>query len=161
MGGPGSGKLAKPGSGEKAADGTVAWLAGTAARRTKARPTLPPIQTFDAPAGLLAPQRAIWDRLAPHAFAARTLTRATEASFLDVIDCIVMRDEVKAAIDHDGLTREDEKGIRKHPLLTDYRGLYQRVEAGLVRFSLSPLAKPILPFEEGPADPFAGFEEPT
>src|SRR5687767_5910866 len=44
-------------------------------------PVVAPIEEFDAPDDLTMEERHVWSELAPHAFAARTLTPATSFSF--------------------------------------------------------------------------------
>lgn len=108
------------------------------------------------PADMPELHREVWERLAPHALAQRTLTPGTAAAFRDLCEAIVVRDGLLTAIHQSGYISQDGG---KHPLLPDYRGMYQRVEAGMAKFRLAPLGKPMVEDgERGEADPFAEFD---
>jgi hypothetical protein len=122
------------------------------------------------PVDLPLAQAAVWAELSPHALAARTLTPGTAMAFRDLCEAIVLKQMMLAEILADGLTGQkvtlqmDEKGgglqsVEKkgHTLLTAHRGMMQRVEAGLLRFRLSPIGKEILPTEP-PTDEWAEFD---
>jgi len=100
-------------------------------------PMVAPIDRFEAPADLSDLERAIWLDLAPHAFAARTLTRATAFAFRLLCQNV--------ALERGFAARADECGRASH------RGLIQRVDAELAAFNLRPFGKPI--FEAAPAQP--------
>lgn len=113
----------------------------------------------------------MWLRLAPHAFRERTLTRGTADAFRDLCEAVAVRDSLLSRIQADGYTSQtpdvvNESGevvrrgnpMGKHPLLTDYRGMFQRVEAGMLKFRLAPMGKPMTTEPEKPADPFAEFD---
>jgi hypothetical protein len=109
---------------------------------------LPPVKR---PHDLPKPQQDVWDELAPHALAARTLTEGTALSFRDLCEAIVVKRMMLSTILADGLTVDQQA----HDLLPQYRGMLQRVEAGLTRFRLAPMGKEIVvatpvedPFEE-------------
>jgi hypothetical protein len=129
MGGIGSGGR-RVGSGQKGKKAVVV-------RHPSAPPTPPgpPSDTFDPPTTLRGKARAVWLELAPQAFEKRTLTRATELSF--VILCRNVALERKMA------TRKYGAGNANH------RGIIQRVDAELAHFCLAPFGKPLS--EEKPA----------
>lgn len=122
MGGIGSGGR-RVGSGKKGNRGVVLPHPSAPA------PPGPPSDTFDPPATLRGKARAVWLELAPLAFEARTLTRATEASF--VILCRNVALERKLA------------GSRRGAGGTNHRGMIQRVDAELAHFCLAPFGKPL------------------
>jgi hypothetical protein len=71
---------------------------------------------------------AIWLELAPHAFAARTLTPATTAAFVMLCRAIVKERSLSASYDCGG---------------PNHRGLMQRVATWLKDFELAPFGKPM------------------
>ena len=88
-----------------------------------------PIETFEPSAELPGAAKAIWKELAPHAFTARTLTRATAAAFEMLCRNVVLeRALAGSALGAAG---------------ADHRGMIARVNAGLKDFGLSPFGKPI------------------
>ena len=87
-----------------------------------------PFEEFDAPDDLTREERAVWLKLAPHAFQRRTLTRATAYQFELLCRNIVL--ERRQASD------PEQVGGANH------RGLIQRVDAELLRFDLAPNGKP-------------------
>jgi len=96
-----------------------------------------PIEPFDAPVDLTPEARGIWVALAPHAFQARTLTRATELAFVLLCQTVALERLY-------GASMQDRGGA-------SHRGLLQRVETGLAAFGLRPFGKPI--YEAAPAAP--------
>ena len=104
-----------------------------------AAPPAPPIDgdTFDPPASLRGRAKVVWGQLAPLAFELRTLTRATEVSFV-----ILCRN---VALEHKMATRTYGVGNANH------RGIIQRVDAELAHFCLAPFGKPLA--EKEPAAP--------
>jgi phage terminase small subunit len=121
----------------------------------------------------LGPEQAsIWQELAPHAKALGTLTEASALSFRDLCEVIAVKRAILRTVTAQGWIVASPSGEAKaHPLLVRYQGIYQRVEAGLVRFGLAPMgeemgygrtpADPGAPTAEGPpADPFAEFDAP-
>ena len=111
MGGLGRGGL-RPGSGAKPR--RPAWC--------------PPVEPFEPSQVLTEVERDAWDRLAPHAFRRRTLTKATEYAFVLLCRSVVL--ERTLALD------PDRRGGRNH------RGVMQRIDAQLLRFDLAPNGKP-------------------
>ncbi|HUU83299.1 MAG TPA: hypothetical protein VM243_07330 [Phycisphaerae bacterium] len=122
----------------------------------------------DLPAG----QAAVWDALAPHAIAARTLTPATAWDFRDLCESIVLKRDMLAVVEAEGLTstslktKMDESGggeqvfePKAHPLLSRHAALAGRVAAGLARFRLAPMGKG-MPEVEKPADEWSEFDAP-
>jgi hypothetical protein len=141
MGGPGSGGERanagrKPKSPrERVLDGT----ATSAERELAINP--PPIKRVPRPLDLTSGQRDIWDSLSPLASFERTLTNSTTPAFRDLCELIALRAEMSKQIALEGLTVETPLGQKAHPLLAQFRGLQQRIEAGMVRFRLAPFGK--------------------
>lgn len=183
MGGKGSGG-GRPGAGRKPKDATVGALHGS--RRTRARnqtrnqnapnqtvpnqnagapdgaPSLPAPHIPPPPGNLTLDELAVWNELAPLALKEGTLTEATYLALRDLCEAIVLKRKLLRTIDDDGLTVTTLQGNKAaHPLLSQFRGLMQRVEAGMLRFKLSPMGKEIPTVGgEQPADPFSEFDEP-
>lgn len=95
-----------------------------------------PIEEFDAPDSLTAEERAVWLKLAPFAFANRTLIRATAWSFEMLCRNVVLER---------ALGQAETKGG------ADHRGILKIVDAELLRFNLSPCGKPV--YEAAPEKP--------
>lgn len=136
MGGLGSGG-ARIGAGRPRKSATARVLDGNAGHRTVVRhpsSTLPaprppvPVEAFDAPDELSVDERNVWLRLAPHAFANGTLTKATEYAF-----CLLCRNIVLERL-YAGSVQD--KGGASH------RGVIQIIDRELLRFDLAPLGKP-------------------
>lgn len=135
MGGNGSGGR-RPGSGRKPKSAFDIALDGNAGHRGRvlAHPSVPPstapaeIEEFDAPDDLTMDERHIWLELAPFAFANRTLTKATSLSFRLLCRNVVLERAMSIGLDRGG---------------PNHRGMIQRVDAELLRFSLSPCGKAI------------------
>lgn len=168
MGGHGSGGL-RVGAGRKSKDLARKVLEGTATRRERAQGSVNPPEAVPMPAELGATEQRLWLELAPYATAARTLTPATSRAFRDLLQAILARDAMFAQIEKDGLTYlkvtvdgagQEHTEVKAHPLISQHRGMMQRVEAGMARFRIAPTGKPI---EDGPKpeDPFDEFEGPT
>jgi hypothetical protein len=114
----------------------------------------------------------VWNELAPHACAERTLTPATAAAFRQLCGRIVLLDKIEAQIEADGIMADkvtlqmDETGgglqsveKKAHDLLTKCMTLMQRVDQGMLRFRLSPMGKELAQAEPDKAiDPIAEFE---
>ena len=136
MGGKGSGG-ARPGSGPKPKLKGINGGASVPAVETR---TLLPSTNSDAggaeplaaewaaPDDLTADERAVWLKLAPHAVARQTLTKATAFQFELLCRNVVL----ERALSQDAETR----GTANH------RGLIQRRDAELLRFDLAPNGKP-------------------
>ena len=145
MGGKGSGG-ARSGSGRKSKRLAEKALHGTASLK-EMRAAAPQIDEFDAPDDLTLPERLVWLKLAPLAFALRTLTRATEDAFSDLCRNRVLMLEI-------GKDAERRGGA-------DHRGIVQRVQSQMKDFSLSPMGKPIISEAPKAKDAFEDFDEPT
>jgi len=131
MGGKGSGGR-RVGSGQKRKSDLEHAISGTTMKlgTLLAHPSataVAPIEMFDPPKTLRGNARQVWLELAPHAFEARTLTRATELGF--VILCRNVALERKLA----GKTTTAGR--------SNHRGMIQRVDAELTKFCLSPFGK--------------------
>ncbi len=98
---------------------------------------LPPIEEFDAPDDLTAEERGIWLKQAPHAFAQRTLTRATALAFERYCKIVILeRNEAKSS------------GVGG----ANHRGLLKQLNAYEVQFMLMPAGKPMTAPVEQPQD---------
>lgn len=87
-----------------------------------------PIEEFDAPDALTAEERAVWLKQAPHAFAQRTLTRATALAFERYCTIVVQeRNEAKSS------------GVGG----SNHRGLLKQINAYELQFMLCPSGKPM------------------
>lgn len=148
------------------------WLGGDAGKRgvTK-KPEAPPVEVrlIPAPADLSADQAEVWNELAPHACAARTLIDGTVHAFRDLCEAIVLKRQMATAIGEDGLTYlkvtidgsgQEHTERKANPLLTQHRGMMQRIEAALMRFRLSPMGKELTPVEPV-KDEWEEFDDPA
>lgn len=145
---------ARPGAGRKPKDRALAKLQGSRQRSVvrfpdrvgavPVAPAAPPIPVdVVCPEDLPDAAKVVWARLAPHAVAACTLTVGTADAFALLCRQVVLERS---------LSESRDAGLASH------RGMMQRVEAGLVRFSLAPMGKPLAPKVEAVVDPFAEFE---
>lgn len=163
---------ARVGAGRKPKGAAILSLHGGRVRnpvKVPATVTNEPFVPVNTPQDLPDVQKQVWDELAPHALAARTLTAGTSAAFRDLCEAIVLKRMMLAEILADGLTgtkvtlQMDQEGggvqsveKKAHTLLSQYRGMMQRVEAGFTRFRLAPMGKEIV-VEQKAADPFEEF----
>lgn len=147
MGGVGSGG-ARVGAGAKSKSATILNLHGGRDRK-KAPPTAPPLgvasEPVAVPAGLPTKAVSVWEREAPLALAAATLTVGTADAF--ALHCRNVVLELK-------LSKGRTAGGPSH------RGMIAAVTAGRLRFGISPNGKPIAVAKPA-ADPFAEFDEAT
>jgi hypothetical protein len=147
MGGKGSGG-ARPNSGPKPKTARDIEIDGNAGHHAKASgrvlahpssmPAVPepvPVEEFDAPDDLTMAERHVWLELAPHAFAARTLTKGTALAFKLLCRNVVMEGEMRASVLDRGRTA--------------HQGLIAKVDAELLRFALNPCGKAM--YQEAPA----------
>lgn len=178
MGGKGSGGH-RAGAGRKPQNQALGELKGS--RRSRARattasarnqtpagaaapaPPVPPdVKIPDAPGNLTLDELAIWNELAPLAEREGTLSDSTAIALRDLCEAMVLKRKLLRRIGDDGLVVTGADGSdRAHPLLTQFRGLMQRVEAGLIRFKLAPMGKELGPpstKEAQAADAFAEFD---
>lgn len=103
--------------------------------RVLAHPSVPttdvveaPIEEFDAPNDLTIDERHVWLKQAPHAFANRTLTKATALAFERYCKLVVLeRNEAKSS------------GVGG----ANHRGLLRQVNELELQFLLTPSGKPI------------------
>jgi hypothetical protein len=102
------------------------------------------VRLLAAPEGLSEDEVRVWNQLAPHAAAARTLVPGTVDAFVAFCRAMVLERELAAD--------PDERGGPSH------RGLMQRVEVWMLRFRLSPMGKELDVPEDQPEDPFAEFD---
>ena len=176
MGGKGSGG-ARLGSGPARTPGSVRYLReqrlrGKPAPAAKPKARRPPVVAMAKPKGIPAGQSSVWDLLAPQALLQRTLTPATAFAFLELCEAIILKRDILAIIEADGLmqnrlaTKMDKDGggeqmfeSKAHPLIAKWTALLVRVEAGLTRFRLAPMGKELVLAEE-PKDDFAEFDQP-
>jgi hypothetical protein len=133
VGGKGSGGR-RTGSGRKGQSDLERAIGGDAGHRGTllhhpSSTAVEPVEIFDPPKSLRGKARAVWHELAPLAFEARTLTRATEVAF--VILCRYV------ALERAMAGRKYGAGGANH------RGMIQRVDAELTKFCLSPFGKPL------------------
>lgn len=92
-------------------------------------PELPKVDETDCPNELDVEGRKVWIELAPHAYAAGTLTPATRYAFTLLCQNIVM-----------------ERAMRQAPLAigtANHRGIIQRIDAELLAFNIRPCGKPM------------------
>jgi len=167
MGGRGSGG-ARVGAGRKSKDRHLRSIDGGASHRALpfAEPVIAAVEPVPVPTDLLEAEAAVWAANAPHALTQRTLTPATAESFRELCEVVVRMRRLWTQIDGDGLTfvhvYVDDAGIehralKKHPLLPDYRGLVQRVEAARARFRLAPMGKELYATEAPKVNPLDRF----
>lgn len=166
MGGIGSGGHAA--AGRKPKDRRTAFVHGQRGAKAQQAAANAP-EAVAIPADLPVEQREVWTSLAPFAVQARTLTKATAQAFRDLCEAIVVKRSMLERIREDGMTYlkvtvdgagQEHTEVKAHPLISQHRGMMQRVEAGMTRFRLAPIGKEMVT-EEPAADPFAEFDEGT
>lgn len=107
---------------------------------------LGPIEEFDAPDDLTMEERQVWLKQAPHAFANRTLTRATALAFERYCKIVVLeRNEARSS------------GVGG----ANHRGLLKQINAYELQFMLIPAGKPMAdvaasPLQQDEDDAFFG-----
>ena len=141
---------ARPGAGRKPKSAVEKAVTGDPGHRGRVLlgpgagvvPVIGTIDAFDPPVDLSSEERQVWISLAPHAFASRTLTRATEFSFRLLCRNIVIERALALVL----------AGGANH------RGMIQRVDAELAKFCLAPFGKAIYQAEpEKPTNPLEKF----
>lgn len=141
---------ARPGAGRKPKSAVETAVLGDPGHRGRVLPgpgagqvpVVAPIEVFAPADDVPSEDRQVWLLLAPHAFAARTLTRATELSFRLLCRNVV----IERALALVGA------GSANH------RGMIQRVDAELAKFCLAPFGKAIYEAEpDAPANPLEKF----
>lgn len=141
----------RQGSGRKPKTAKQHFLSGNAGKR---KLSLVPSTREDAaapeeaaevvmPVDLLAQEgeQAYWQRYAPLAIEAGTLTPKSVGGFILLCQVSARADLLWESIESDGLTSLTEHGMKAHPLLPAYRGLIQRQESLLQRYLLAAMAK--------------------
>ncbi len=86
-----------------------------------------PVEAFDAPNDLTTEERNVWLELAPHAFAARTLTKGTAEAFKLLCRNVLLEKEMRVSV--------LDRGRPAH------QGMIHKVETAMLRFNLSPCGK--------------------
>ena len=86
-------------------------------------------EEFEPPKSLKGAERKVWLELAPHAFKAGTLLRATEFAFVVLCRNILLERAYSRSV--------TDRGTANH------RGMIQRVEGGLDAFRLRPQGRPM------------------
>jgi len=143
MGGVGSGG-ARPGAGRKKKDVHLKLAHGTATaeERRRAAEAGPPVTSgVTRPADLEPEMLEVWERLAPKAIEQRTLISSTVEAFLLLCRAVLQEKKYRETLDLEGYTIDTAMGLKAHPLVGPQRAMMQRVEAGMVRFRLSPIGK--------------------
>lgn len=163
MGGIGSGGR-RVGAGRKRKDQAAKVLHGTASLHERnavaggSSSAAAPIEVVYPPADLAADELRVWNEYAPHAQASRTLTTSTAGAFRKMCEVIVDVEEMRRQIKADGLTVSTAKGPKAHPLLTQMRGLQQRMATYMKDFMIAPIGRSLVdkPTAE---DPFSDFDD--
>lgn len=120
------------------------------------------VQIPEPPGSLTLDELAEWNDLAPRAAKVGTLTDETKLALRDLCQARVLKDRLLRKVSDEGATVLAPNGnLAAHPLLTRFTTLLQRVEAGMMRFKLSPMGKEIETATEKPADPFSEFDGPS
>ena len=145
MGGYGSGG-ARPGSGSKPNPGLAA-LGPSRGRQKAASDATAAVdlpEVVDPPADLPPAARTVWESLAPHATAARTLAPSTALMFARLCRHVVLEQALADSPEAGG---------------PDHRGVVQRVDAELLKFCLSPIGKALATVAPAvqPANPLDKF----
>lgn len=118
----------RPGSGRKPKDREAPRRPPVVGPWTAPPATDPPrIEAFDAPNDLTTDERNVWLELAPHAFAARTLTKGTAEAFKLLCRNVLLEKEMRQSV--------LDRGRAAH------QGMIHKVETAMLRFNLSPCGK--------------------
>lgn len=144
---------ARPGAGRKPKTAFEREVTGNPGHRGKVLPgpgtgqvpVVPALDEAEAPDDLTMDERRVWLELAPHAMAARTLTPGTSLAFRVLCRNVVLERALACDV--------EARGGSNH------RGMIQRVDAELLRFSLSPCGKAIYQAEPDakPVNPLEKF----
>lgn len=103
-----------------------------------------PIEEFDAPDSLTKPERDVWLKQAPHAFKARTLTKATAMAFERYCRVVVLEESEAKSSGMGG---------------ANHRGLLKQINAYEQQFCLVPNGKPLVAALPAAKDPAADEDE--
>lgn len=181
MGGKGSGG-SRPGAGRKPVSAEAGAVSGSRRARARAKQAnqngaanqkasvqgdAPPHeqQPLDLavplpPGNMTLDELAEWNELAPRAMKEGTLTESTVLALRDLCQARVLKDKLLRKIgDLGDVVLASNGNLAANPLLSRFTTLLQRVEAGMVRFKLSPMGKEISQPAEKAPDPFAEFDD--
>ena len=101
----------------------------------------------------------MWNELAPIAFRKGTLTADETIALRDLCGLRVLKARLLRTVsDHGDVVTGAGGTLVAHPLLTRVTTLSQRIEAGMVRFQLSPQGKAIEAPAAPESDPFSEFD---
>ncbi len=184
MGGKGSGG-GRPGAGRKPKSQSEGALTGSRRTRARARSTgsnskpadtanqnarnqnqpvaesaapLIPELVPQPPGSLTLEELAEWNDLAPRAARLGTLTDDTLLAMLDLCQSRVLKTKLLRSVGDHLVVAGASGAAAAHPLLSRFTTLLQRVDAGMLRFKLSPMGKELTdPDKDKPEDPFAEF----
>jgi hypothetical protein len=136
----------RPGAGAKPKNAALRSIDGGASKAGAfpgdSGAVIAPIQMFEPAEDLPLEVRQVWMDLASFCFQNRTLTRATELSFVLLCRNIVLERQL----------------AEKEPGSPGHRGMIQRVDAELLRFNLAPCGKPMYELvQEKPVSPLERF----
>ena len=139
---------ARIGAGRKPKEDAAKWLEGDGGKRKprRARPKPVEVVLLPAPSDITKAEAVVWNELAPHACVAGTLVDGTAGGFKLLCKWV--------AIERALSRNREERGGTKH------RGAMQRVEAGMLRYRLLPMGKPMVEAPVEPEDPFGEFDQP-
>lgn len=111
------------------------------------------------PGSLTLDELAEWNDLAPRAAKVGTLDDSTKFALRDLCQARVLKDRLLRQVSDLGNLLPGASGtVVANPLLARFTTLLQRVEAGMMRFKLSPIGKELDKPGEKAADPFAEFD---
>jgi hypothetical protein len=119
------------------------------------------VQIPQPPGNLTLDELAEWNDLAPRAAKEGTLNETTTFALRDLCQLRVLKDRLLRRVGDDGDVVWGVGGSRAaHPLLTRITTLSQRIEAGMLRFKLSPIGKELEGARPAEKDPWAEFDQP-
>ena len=161
MGGRGSGGR-RIGAGRKRKGNVVAFTHGSRQRADQASSA--PVVSVEVapPADILPAELEVWQRHAPDALRAGTLTLSTARSFVRMV-CLpeVRYASALATLEAEGWTYQKQTELGKepkvHPEQQRLEFWYRRIVDGHREFKLSPFGKAVAEPEKV-VDPFAEFE---
>lgn len=123
-----------------------------------AEPPVAAVRIPEPPGNLTLDELAEWNELAPLALKEGTLTDSTRLALRDLCQARVLKDRLLRTVGDQGdVVLASTGNLAAHPLLTRFTTLFQRVEAGMMRFKLAPIGKELTEPEK-PTDPFAEFD---
>lgn len=111
------------------------------------------------PSSITLEELAEWNDLAPKAFEKGTLTKHEVFALRDLCQLRVLKERLLRTVGDQGDVVIGAGGnLAAHPLLTRITTLSQRIEAGMAKFQLSPMGKPIDVPKAPDLDPFSEFD---